>query len=139
MTIRRHPVTPDVCLEIDVARIRQVLVNLISNAAKYSDAGSTVDVTGELGADGGFTFRVSDAGPGMRDDEIALALQPFGQVDTTMTRQHGGIGLGLPLAQRLLAQHGGELVIDSAPGEGTTVAAMLPPHRVNMPDSGAEA
>ncbi len=134
--IRVHPVEGEVCLEIDVARLRQVLVNLLSNAAKYSQAGSTVELAGELDAGGRFAFRITDTGPGMTEEQIAVALRPFGQVDTSMARQHGGIGLGLPLADRLVAQHGGELVVDSVPGEGTTVAAVLPPNRVALPAEG---
>ncbi len=139
VAIRVHPVEREVCLEIDVARMRQVLVNLLSNAAKYAQAGSTVELAGELDAAGRFAFRVADTGPGMTEEQIAVALRPFGQVDTSMARQHGGIGLGLPLADRLVAQHGGELVVDSAPGAGTTVAAVLPPERVARPaDGGAD-
>ena len=137
VTIRVHPASRPVCLAVDVARMRQILVNLLANAAKYSEAGGTVDLSGELDDDGGFVFRVSDGGPGMSAEQVATALQPFGQVDTSMAREHGGVGLGLPLAERLIAQHGGELVVDSAPGAGTTVAAVVPPQRVVPMDANA--
>jgi PAS domain S-box-containing protein len=130
VTIRCLPLTASVRLEVDVARLRQVLVNLLSNAAKYSPAGGTVDLVGELDAQGGFAYRVIDGGPGMSRDQVAVALQPFGQVDASTARPHGGIGLGLPLAERLMAQHGGNLRIHSTPGLGTEVAARIPPERV---------
>jgi len=134
ITIRLTPVDATVRLEVDVARLRQVLVNLLSNAAKYSPAQGTIDILGELDRDGRFAYRVVDDGPGMTDEQIAVALQPFGQVDSSKARQHGGIGLGLPLAERLVAQHGGELRVRSTPGEGTEVAAIVPPERVAVLD-----
>jgi PAS domain S-box-containing protein len=134
VTIRLAPVDASVRLEVDVARLRQVLVNLLSNAAKYSPEGGTVDVVAELDAAGRFAYRVADGGPGMSDDQIAVALQPFGQVDASKARQHGGIGLGLPLAERLMAQHGGELRVHSTPSAGTEVDAILPAERVAVLD-----
>jgi signal transduction histidine kinase len=66
----------------------------------------------------------------MSPDEIAVALEPFGQVDNAITRKYEGTGLGLPLAQRLIKLHGGRLVIDSVKGSGTTISAYLPLERV---------
>ena len=134
ITIRLAPVDASVRLEVDVARLRQVLVNLLSNAAKYSPTGGKVDLVGELNDEGGFAYRVIDEGPGMSEEQIAVALQPFGQVDASKARKHGGIGLGLPLAERLVAQHGGALRVNSAPGAGTEVAAVIPPDRVAVLD-----
>ena len=70
----------------------------------------------------------------MDPEEIPRALQPFGQVDNSLARTHGGTGLGLPLAKRLVELHGGTMTIDSARGKGTTVAFALPPERTVIRD-----
>jgi two-component system, cell cycle sensor histidine kinase PleC len=74
---------------------------------------------------------VNDTGVGMTPDQVAVAMQPFRMVDGSMTRAKSGIGLGLPLAERLVRLHGGELRIDSRPGCGTTVTAILPAANTN--------
>jgi len=79
--------------------------------------------------DGGFAVHVADTGIGIAADNIALALEPFGQVEQGLSRQHAGIGLGLPLAQRLVELHGGTIEITSEPGLGTMVTARFPPAR----------
>ncbi len=81
-------------------------------------------------AEGSLDFEVQDDGPGMTEDEIAIALEPFGQADAGLTRQHEGTGLGLPLAQRLAELHGGSLRIKSWKGDRTTVTVSLPAARV---------
>jgi signal transduction histidine kinase len=77
--------------------------------------------TGRQATDGGVAFEVRDTGLGMTTDEIEIALEPFGQVDARLAREHEGTGLGLPLARRLAELHGGTLHIDSEKGRGTTV------------------
>ncbi len=72
---------------------------------------------------------VTDTGPGMSDEELARALQPFGQVHNVKGRPQEGTGLGLPLCRRFMEGHDGELVIDSAPGEGTAVTLRFPAAR----------
>ncbi len=74
---------------------------------------------------------VSDTGVGMTGSEIAVALTPFGQVESSIARRHQGTGLGLPLARLLVELHSGRLEIRSAPNIGTTVAVILPPERVS--------
>ena len=76
---------------------------------------------------------VSDTGIGMTEPEIAVALQPFGQVDSTLKRPFQGTGLGLPLAARLVELHGGQLVVTSTKGAGTTVEVRIPPTRIVAP------
>jgi signal transduction histidine kinase len=66
----------------------------------------------------------------MNAEEVIMALQPFRQVDNALSRRYEGTGLGLPLAQRLIELHGGELNIESVPGQGTTVTVSLPPERM---------
>ncbi|HEV7372310.1 PAS domain-containing sensor histidine kinase [Arenibaculum sp.] len=114
---------------IDRQRIRQVLVNLLSNAIKFTPAGGTIRMEG--GLDGaGIELRVSDTGIGMSDDEIPVALAPFGQVGSSYSRRFEGTGLGLPISRALVEGHGGTLRIESRPGSGTMVRVRLPASRI---------
>lgn len=112
--------------------IRQVLINILSNAVKFTPAGGTVAVEALPRFDGWLTIRVSDTGIGMSPEEIRVAVTPFGQIDSPENRRHGGTGLGLPLAKSMTELHGGRLLITSAPGEGTTVELRFPPKRVRF-------
>jgi PAS domain S-box-containing protein len=117
-------------LVADSTRLKQILLNLTSNAIKFTKPGGSVLVTGRQVKDGGVAFEVRDTGLGMTPDEIEIALEPFGQVDARLAREHEGTGLGLPLARRLAELHGGSLHIDSEKGRGTTVTVTLPASRV---------
>jgi len=110
----------------DPAKLTQILVNLLSNAVKFTAPGGTVRLTVEQRLHRGITFRVEDTGIGMSADQIPIALAPFGQVGNSLTRQHDGVGLGLPLTKRLVELHGGTIEIDSEPGRGTTFKIYLP-------------
>jgi len=113
----------------DPARLRQVLVNLLSNAIKFTDPQGAVSLTVARESDGGFAVHVADTGIGIAAEQIPLALEPFGQVEQGLARRRAGIGLGLPLAQRLVELHGGTMAIASEPGRGTNVTARFPPMR----------
>ncbi len=113
----------------DERRMKQILLNLLANAVKFTDAGGSAAVAARLGADRAMTFIVSDTGIGMSETEAAHALHPFGQADTRLSRKYEGSGLGLPLTKGLVELHGGTLTIDSAPGRGTVVTVRLPPER----------
>jgi signal transduction histidine kinase len=113
----------------DPARLRQILVNLLSNAIKFTEPPGAISLTVRRQPDGGFAVHVADTGIGIAADKIALALEPFGQVEQGLSRRHAGIGLGLPLAQRLVELHGGTIEITSEPGLGTMVTARFPPAR----------
>jgi PAS domain S-box-containing protein len=117
-------------LVADELRLKQILLNLLSNAVKFSGPDGTVVAAARRSCDGGIVFEVRDSGPGMTEDEVRLALEPFGQVDGGLTRRHEGTGLGLPIARRLAALHGGALEIRSTKGVGTTVLVALPAVRV---------
>ena len=122
-------------IEVDEQRMRQVLLNLMANAIKFTPDGGTVTVDARLGAPGTVTIAISDTGVGMTPEEIPRALEKFRQVDNSLTRRHEGTGLGLPLAKALMELHGGHLVIDSAPGLGTTVTLHIPVQCVcGLPD-----
>ncbi|MCW2246667.1 PAS domain S-box-containing protein [Azospirillum fermentarium] len=114
----------------DSLRLRQVLVNLLSNSIKFTDPGGRVVVGAGVSAKGGVVLSVQDSGIGIPAGDIPRILVPFGQLDQSITRTHGGTGLGLPLAKRLVERHGGRLLIDSHAGAGTSVTVCLPPSRV---------
>jgi signal transduction histidine kinase len=111
--------------------VRQIMINLVSNAIKFTPAGGFVEVGGTGLACGGYAVTVRDCGIGMSKDDIVKALTPFGQVENKMTATHNGTGLGLPLAKAMLELHGGELEIESEPGRGTMIVLKFPANRVN--------
>jgi signal transduction histidine kinase len=113
---------------LDPKKLRQILLNLLSNAVKFTPPGGSVRVSARAGGSGGkrLLVAVSDTGIGMSESDIAVALRPFGQVENPHSRATGGTGLGLPLAKEFAAMMGGSLVVESAPGRGTTVRVDLP-------------
>jgi signal transduction histidine kinase len=110
--------------------VRQIMINLVSNAIKFTPAGGCVEVSSGPTADGGYAITVQDSGIGMTEQEIVRALTPFGQVENKMTATHTGTGLGLPLAKAMLELHGGVLEINSVPGCGTSVVLNFPASRI---------
>lgn len=113
----------------DPMRLGQVLINLVSNAIKFTPAGGTVTVSAAVEADA-VAVRVADTGTGMTAEEAVRVMEPFVQADNPLNRGRGGTGLGLSICRELAALHGGSLSIDSAPGVGTTVTVRLPLDRV---------
>jgi signal transduction histidine kinase len=124
----------DIEVSVDELRLEQVLLNLVSNAVKFTPVGGRVTVSATLAPTGEVVISVADTGIGMAADDIPRALQPFGQIDNSLTRPQGGTGLGLPLAQRLVELHGGTLSIYSELGKGTTVTVVLPAERTRLRD-----
>ncbi|MGH6994274.1 MAG: ATP-binding protein [Stellaceae bacterium] len=116
-------------IRADTVRLRQILINLVSNAVKFTEVGQ-VKISVAFDAASGFSFAVADTGIGMAPEEIETALEPFGQVDNAISKKYAGTGLGLPLAKTLAMLHGGRLEITSVKGAGTTIAAHLPPERI---------
>lgn len=114
----------------DARRLRQVLLNLLSNAIKFTPSGGKITIGAECTPSRGMTIRVVDTGIGMRPEDIAIAVAPFGQIDSGLARRHEGTGLGLPLSRSLVEAHGGQLSLFSKPGEGTEVRVWLPPERL---------
>jgi two-component system cell cycle sensor histidine kinase PleC len=125
LDIRMEPDLPS--LPLDPARIRQILVNLLSNANKFTPEGGRILVMARKNSDGGLAIAVSDTGIGMSAEQIAIATRPFAQVQSGYARSQEGTGLGLPIALGLARLHGGALVISSEPQAGTTVILTLPP------------
>ncbi|HEY0281482.1 MAG TPA: HAMP domain-containing sensor histidine kinase [Rhizomicrobium sp.] len=117
------------CLDADALRLKQILLNLLSNAVKFTLAGGSVTVEAACAGDGGIVIRVSDTGIGMAEESIPIALEPFRQIASPMSRNVEGTGLGLSLVRTLTEQHGGRLEIQSTPSVGTTVELCFPPGR----------
>ncbi|MBX6321770.1 MAG: PAS domain S-box protein [Rhodospirillaceae bacterium] len=112
----------------DERRLRQVLLNLISNAVKFTPAGGAVTIAGRRHPDGGVTLCVADTGIGIAPADLGRVFQPFVQLDRS--RQQEGTGLGLALCKKLVEAHGGTITLASRPGRGTTVEVGLPAERV---------
>lgn len=112
----------------DERSLRQVLLNILSNAVKFTDPGGQVIVSTALTDRGEVALRVRDSGIGMSETEVKQALEPFRQLATT--RRGGGTGLGLPLTKAMVEANRGQFAITSAKGEGTLVEVIFPPTRV---------
>ena len=114
----------------DEKRLRQVVINLVANAAKFSNSGATVDVAARVMASGGIQIDVTDTGIGMTAEEIEIAMSRFGQIfPSPEMKRYEGVGLGIPLSIALVEMHGGTVEIDSVPDEGTTVSVRFPASR----------
>jgi len=115
------PATPD-DLQGDAPRLEQVLINLLGNAIKFTDTGQVrlhimpLEVTPETAT---LRFEITDTGIGIEPDTLAQLFQPFSQGDSSLSRRHGGTGLGLVISQRLVEQMGGKLGVTSTPGRGS--------------------
>jgi len=112
----------------DARAVRQMLFNLLGNACKFTPEGGSVTLSAEALDTGSIVLRVADTGIGMSDAGKRLALEPFGQVDNPANRAERGTGLGLPLVRGLMALHGGQMLIRTAPGQGTTISLVFPPY-----------
>ena len=115
-------------IETDPTRLRQILINLVANAIKFTRTGTIRLVTRVLADESNarIQFEVRDPGIGMRPDQISRLFQPFTQADSSTTREYGGTGLGLSICQRLLEQMSGEIEVESEPGRGSTFRVTLP-------------
>jgi two-component system cell cycle sensor histidine kinase PleC len=113
----------------DRRKIQQILLNLVTNAVKFTPPGGRVEITAEEAANGGITLTVADTGVGIAKEDIPKALEPFGQVGRQAAREQEGTGLGLPLTRRLVELHDGRFSLDSVLGVGTVVTVWLPPQR----------
>jgi signal transduction histidine kinase len=108
----------------DIDKARQILVNLLGNAVKFTDVGTvTLRLSRSARA---VRVEVSDTGIGIPEDELPRLFRPFAQVDTGLTRRHGGTGLGLYISRRLAALLGGHIEVESAPNAGSTFSVVLP-------------
>lgn len=117
-------------LKGDERLIKQVLVNLLRNAIKFTNDNDDICVGAAENKDGGIDIFVKDTGVGMSAEDIPRALEPFGQVQNRAGLAREGTGLGLPLSKKFVELHGGILTVESGMNVGTTVTAVFPQDRV---------
>ncbi len=123
-----EPGLPD--LYADERKIQQILLNLLSNAIKFTPANGEISVTAQLRDGGEMSISVTDTGIGMSKDSLPEAMAHFGQIDSSLQRDHFGTGLGLPLVKTMIELHNGRMEIDSEPKHGTKVSIVFPAERV---------
>jgi two-component system cell cycle sensor histidine kinase PleC len=121
---------PAVIVRVDPKLMLQLMLNLVSNAVKFSHPGGAVKIMIFETGDDGVAISIRDHGIGIAKENIPRILRPFEQIETSYARQHGGTGLGLPLVVKLAELHGGALSIESKLGEGTTATVTLPCDRI---------
>jgi signal transduction histidine kinase len=117
----------------DMTRLKQVFLNILTNAIKFSPAGSYVNISFQKTDVGGLSLTVRDSGIGIKAEDLERVFEPFVQADEGSARHFGGIGLGLSIARKIARLHGGDVTLDSEPGAGTTAQLILPPARVTWP------
>jgi signal transduction histidine kinase len=117
-------------MRVDPTLIKQVFINILGNAIKFTPSGGSVNGLLAINQDGTWVARCVDTGIGIAKADIPRALQPFVQLASALNRKHDGTGLGLPLAKKITELHGGTLSISSELGVGTIVEISLPPERL---------
>jgi len=118
-----------IALRADTRALKQIVLNVLSNAVKFTPRDGLVSINIEL-SDAGLTLVVTDTGIGIDPSVQSILGQPFRQADASISRKFGGTGLGLAISQKLLALHGATLTLDSARGRGTTVRMTFPAERI---------
>jgi PAS domain S-box-containing protein len=121
-----HRMTPLSPIESDTNKLRQILVNLISNAIKFTEKGQITIIATDQPEEKGIEIAVQDTGIGISPDELPKIFEAFHQADTTSTRKFGGTGLGLAIVKELVRLLNGRIGVESVPGEGTTFTLFLP-------------
>ena len=116
----------DMYINADPVRIKQVLINLLTNALKFNRPNGKVALIYEIAQDGKLIFKVTDTGIGIKPEDVQIALEKFRQVDSSKNRQQEGTGLGLSISKSLVELHGGELTLNSIYGKGTQVVLTFP-------------
>jgi signal transduction histidine kinase len=114
----------------DEAKIKQIVLNLLSNAVRYTPRGGRVSLSAESTIDGALVVTVTDNGIGIPADALAHVFEPFRQVADEQVRKKGGLGLGLNIAKSFADLHGAALMLESEHGRGTTARLVIPPERL---------
>ena len=117
-------------LRADERKLKQILVNLLTNAIKFTDAGGEVTLKAWSQMDSGYVFQIIDTGIGLAPEDILKAFSRFGQIDADLNRRYEGTGLGLPLTKALVELHGGSLDLQSQVDVGTTATVRFPVARI---------
>ena len=125
-------------LHADHRLVSQVVINLLSNALKFTPSGGKITMDFVRNDNGGGCIRILDTGEGISRENLEKVVQPFFQVESAFSRTHGGTGLGLPLVQKIMELHGGHMTIESELGQGTTVSIHFPKSRVIAPTATAK-
>jgi two-component system cell cycle sensor histidine kinase PleC len=110
--------------------LKQILTNLLTNAIKFTDENGDITLSAIMDESGRLCIVIEDTGIGIAPEDIPVALAPFGQIESALSRKHQGTGLGLPLTKALVELHSGILDLQSKPGVGTVVTVIFPPDRV---------
>ena len=126
-------------LHADERKVKQILLNLLSNSIKFTPEGGKVTLKIWSRSSSGYVFQVIDTGIGIAFEDIPKALAPFKQIDSGLSRRHQGTGLGLPLTKSLVEMHGGYLDLQSEVGVGTTVTVRFPAERIVRSPGGIKA
>ncbi|MGE0109072.1 MAG: PAS domain-containing sensor histidine kinase [Bdellovibrionales bacterium] len=119
-------------LRAEERAFKQVLTNLLTNAIKFTPEGGNVSLSASIADNGNMLIEVADTGIGMATDEIPIAMAPFGQIESALSRKNQGTGLGLPLTRALVELHGGTMTIQSKVNEGTSVLLSFKADRVGQ-------
>jgi PAS domain S-box-containing protein len=117
-------------LRADERALKQVLLNVLSNAVKFTPQGGAVTISAQSLPDRRVEVQIADTGIGIAEDALTELFQPFRQADASISRRFGGTGLGLAISKKLIELHGGEIQVESHPGRGTRVNLRLPAERV---------
>ncbi len=134
--IEKHDSLPK--LLADEKLVRQILLNIISNAIKFTHEKGKIRITVSVSDDDEFVIRVKDNGIGIPKNKLTLVLNPFSQVENVLTRAHKGSGLGLSLVDKIIHLHGGRMLIESEEGKWTEVTLFFPAMRVEKMKSMTE-
>jgi two-component system phosphate regulon sensor histidine kinase PhoR len=121
-----NEVSTAIIARADPDRLRQVLSNLVDNAIKYGRTEGRAVVAAQARADRMVEIRIRDDGPGIPPEAQTRIFERFFRVDKARSREQGGTGLGLAIVKHVVQAHGGEVSVESAPGEGTTFCFTLP-------------
>ncbi len=135
--VRDGAIKKQICLDVELDQaspsiigdwraVRQIVLNLLTNAVKFTPSGGRITVTSAVEPDGRVMVRIGDTGIGIAKSDVAKVMEPFGQVASAEVRDHEGTGLGLPLASRLVELQNGSLNLDTDAGTGTNVTVHFP-------------
>jgi len=118
-------------IHVDQTKLRQIMLNILSNGVKFTEHQGIISINSCINADGDLIISIKDTGIGIAPEHLHRVLRPFEQVADHLTKENEGAGLGLPIARALIELHGGDLLLTSDLGAGTTVALRLPRDRVH--------
>jgi signal transduction histidine kinase len=138
VTLLAESIDTNLTLCVNERALRQILINLVSNAVKFTASAGKVEVFAGLGDDGGIEITVRDTGIGIPKDKLSEVLQPFRQLEAPYTRKYAGTGLGLAIVTSLAAHFGGRFSLESEEGIGTTATVHFPAERTVVLSDAAE-